>query len=390
MCAPLTATAQDIAINDANFPDANFRKYLLEQDYGADGVITETEMNRITSISVDGKNISSLKGIEHFAALRILSCINNQLTALDVSKNTALTILQCPDNQLTSLDVSQNTALTFFSCYGNQLTSLDVSQNTVLTSLQCGYNPLTSLDVSQNTALTSFSCYGAQLTSLDVSQNTALTSLQCQSNYLTTLDVSSNTALTSLRCGMNQLTSLDVSQNVELTTLKCGLNLLTALDVSKCTVLTELDCYANLLTSLDVSQNTMLTDLYCYLNQIKGETMDVFINSLPQNANKNNVLHIICSTALSSYYYPDVTYREGNVLTKAQVAAAKEKGWIAYYTTELDNWKEYEGSDDESSSISLPELQNGTATIYTLHGQKVTTPVKGGIYIVDGKKVIVK
>ena len=44
LCAPLTATAQDIAINAENFPDENFRNYLLDQDYGADGVITEFEI----------------------------------------------------------------------------------------------------------------------------------------------------------------------------------------------------------------------------------------------------------------------------------------------------------------------------------------------------------
>ena len=38
----------------------------------------------------------------------------NQLTTLDVSKNTALTDLDCDNNQLTTLDVSKNTALTTF------------------------------------------------------------------------------------------------------------------------------------------------------------------------------------------------------------------------------------------------------------------------------------
>jgi Leucine-rich repeat (LRR) protein len=50
--------------------------------------------------------------------------MNNQLTSLDVSQNTALTELDCNDNQLTSLNVSQNTALTYLDCSDNQLTSL--------------------------------------------------------------------------------------------------------------------------------------------------------------------------------------------------------------------------------------------------------------------------
>ena len=70
-----------------------------------------------------------------------LGCYENQLTTLDVSKNTALTSLSCYDNQLTSLDVSGCTALTNLSCYDNQLTSLDISKNTELYLFKCYNNP---------------------------------------------------------------------------------------------------------------------------------------------------------------------------------------------------------------------------------------------------------
>jgi len=57
-----------------------------------------------------------------------------------VSKCAALTELVCsanwPDyNQLTSLDLSKNTALKILACARNKLTSLDVSKNTALTNL---------------------------------------------------------------------------------------------------------------------------------------------------------------------------------------------------------------------------------------------------------------
>ena len=68
-----------------------------------------------------------------------LYCYSNQLTKLDVSKNTALTDLHCKDNQLTTLDVSKNTALTDLDCRKNQLTSLDVS-NTNMDELDCDDN----------------------------------------------------------------------------------------------------------------------------------------------------------------------------------------------------------------------------------------------------------
>ena len=63
----------------------------------------------------------------NFTALTYLSCWSNELTSLDVSKNTELTYLNCSNNQLTSLDLSNNTALERLECYSNDITSLDVS-----------------------------------------------------------------------------------------------------------------------------------------------------------------------------------------------------------------------------------------------------------------------
>ena len=202
---PEPSDDDDIVINEVNFPDENFRAYLMSQSYGKDGVITEEEIKNVVNIDVREKNITTLKGIENFTALTGLNCGNNQLTNLDMSKNTALTNLDCSRNQLTSLDVSKNTVLRWLWCYNNQLTSLDVSKNTALTILYCSYNQLTSLDVSNNTALTQLYCSGNQLTSLDVSKNTTLTSLYCSYNQLTSLDVSKNTALTELYCFDNKI-----------------------------------------------------------------------------------------------------------------------------------------------------------------------------------------
>ena len=173
-----------IDIDATNFPDENFRYYLLRLSEGGDGILTEAEIKGITRIYVSYGNISSLKGIEYFTALTELFCSNNQLTVLDVSKNTALDYLDCGNNQLTALDVSKNTALTELWCDNNQLTALDVSKNTALIRLFCHDNQLTALDVSKNTALTRLECYDNQLTALDVSKNTALTDLWCDCNQI--------------------------------------------------------------------------------------------------------------------------------------------------------------------------------------------------------------
>ena len=274
-----------VTIDNTNFPDANFRTVVKKFDTNQDSSLSDTEIAAVKKINCSNKGITNLKGIEYFTSLNILRCTDNQLTALDVSENTALTKLNCCFNKLTSLDVSKNTALTILECNANRLTSLDVSKNTALTELNCSINELTSLDVSKNTALTKLYCNENQLTSLDVSKNTALLYLTCDVNQLTSLDVSKNTALQILNCNYNQLTVLDVSKNTALTGLKCRNNQLTVLDVSKNTALTDLECRNNQLTSLDVS-NTNMDDLYCGGNiyQIIVDNDPTFdLSTLPGN-----------------------------------------------------------------------------------------------------------
>ena len=200
-----------VAIDDTNFPDANFRTVVKKFDTNQDSSLSDTEIAAVKKINCSNKGITNLKGIEYFTSLNILLCTDNQLTALDVSENTALTELDCRFNKLTALDVSKNTALTILECNANRLTALDVSKNTALTELDCSFNELTALDVSKNTALTALDCSINKLTALDVSKNTALTKLYCNENRLTALDVSKNTALLYLSCTSNQLTSLDLN-----------------------------------------------------------------------------------------------------------------------------------------------------------------------------------
>lgn len=267
----------EIPIDEAHFPDANFRDFVLNGrdsdtnvliDENRNGSLSEPELSAVRNINVCCMDISDLTGIEYFTSLKTLDCGSNELTALDISKNTALTRLGCDINRLTSLDVSRNTALTELYCFKNQLTSLSVSRNTALKILACPENLLTELDVSQNTALESIDCSNNLLPDMDISKNTALKQFYCNENLLTELDVSKNTALTQLSCGGNALANLDVSKNTALTDLYCFRDQLANLDVSKNTALLILYCDDNQLTSLDLSKNTELRELCCLGNRL--------------------------------------------------------------------------------------------------------------------------
>ena len=93
-------SANDININEQNFPDVKFRDFLTNQYYGKDGIIDEDEIKNIKSMSLSNRGIKSLKGIEFFTALTDLSCDENSLTSLDVSQNTSLKKLRADNNRL--------------------------------------------------------------------------------------------------------------------------------------------------------------------------------------------------------------------------------------------------------------------------------------------------
>ena len=225
---------RSVKINEENFPDANFRNWILAQEYGQDGVLTVDEIAAVTEINVSNKSISDLTGIEYF---------------------TALTSLNCEGNPLTSLDVSKNTALTELDCSSNQLTSLDVSKSTNLIRLYCSYNQLTLLDLSKNTALTEFDCSSNQLTSLDVSKNTNLTRLECQDNPLTSLDLKATKVMILLANTLSEEYAYKTAFDGE----KLDLTTLDGFDVSKASEWRNATIEGNIISIIDLTEPVTYT-----------------------------------------------------------------------------------------------------------------------------------
>ena len=225
-----------IKINVKNFPDVNFRNWLLEQDYAKDGVLTDEIIADVTEMNVSMCSINSLKGIEYFTALTKLDCSWNYLTSLDVSHNPALRVLSCNANDLACLDLSHNSELTELDCSCNPMVRFDVSNNPKLVKLNCSNINSLALDLLINLRHIS-------PLALDLSHNHALKVLDCSANMMTTLDLSHNTKLRVLDCSSNELTSLDLSHNPALVKINCCWNSITSLDLSCNPALAILDCY---------------------------------------------------------------------------------------------------------------------------------------------------
>jgi len=329
------------------FIGQHFNEYPFDFDVTADTPLTQTGTNtnadgcdnvitlNLTIVPGPGVDISDTEIFpdDMFRSLIGTQYDTNHDGYLSDEEIAAVTRITIRDAGVTSLKgIEQFTSLKELECQGNSLSSLDLTKNTALTGLWTTYNQLQKLDLSKNQALELLDCGGNQLTSLDLSQNKILTELSCRDNQLTSLDVLQNTALELLYCDRNKLTALVLPE---------GMN--------------------------------RIEELFCYSNQIKGEAMTSLVESLPQAF--GNGLFIVIDTADNN---------EQNEISTDQVAEAKGKGWNVLN----EDGTQYPGTTD------IHSIDNGELAIdnyYTLDGRKLQAmPTVKGVYIVNGKKVVIK
>ena len=132
----------ELAINETNFPDKNFRSYVGSSiiDKDGDGYLRDEERLSVKKINVGKWNIADLTGIEFFTNLEELNCSNNKIETFDLSKNTALKLLNCNRNLLTRLLLG-NAELEEVYCSDNQIEELSL-WSPALKRVECYLNML--------------------------------------------------------------------------------------------------------------------------------------------------------------------------------------------------------------------------------------------------------
>lgn len=157
-----------VEINDTNFPDSVFQKYVKDNIDKADttgqkdGKLSKAERDAVTEISITNQNCTDLTGIAYFANLKKLYCQNNKLKELNLENNKHLKVLDCSYNELTTLDVSHNVWLDTLECANNGMEKLNLGSSE-LEGLFCSDNSLTELDVSKNKYLQRLNCKKKQV-----------------------------------------------------------------------------------------------------------------------------------------------------------------------------------------------------------------------------------
>ena len=185
-----------VEINNTNFPDPAFQKYVRDNIDKADTTsgqkddkLSKAERDAVTEINIDNQNCTDLTGIAYFANLTTLRCQQNGLEELNLEYNKNLTELNCSYNKLTTLDVSKNAKLSTLECSNNGMEELNLGDITSLKHLFCPENNLTELDVSKNRYLEQLHCRYNNLRRLVIGNNYSLTMLYLLGNHLTSLDL---------------------------------------------------------------------------------------------------------------------------------------------------------------------------------------------------------
>ncbi|WP_203257892.1 T9SS type A sorting domain-containing protein [Hyunsoonleella ulvae] len=325
-------------------PDDNFEQALIDLGIDAgplDNQVLTANIEYLTSLSVSGKNIESLEGIQAFLSLTELDCSDNFLDELDVSgmvnlenlfcgsnffltTNTTnpngvlnisgtpnLTKLFCPDNNLADLDISLHTNLEILECSNNKLGGIDISNNTNLIEVICDNNQISNFVsyAADNSTLITISCNNNELSTLQVNRCLALTTLNCRSNALSLLDIGANTALEVLDFSDNELADINLSANSNLIALSGSQNQLTEVDDLSSVVLESLILDNNQISQLNTVLNSLpslkhlsvssnaLTDLNTSINVslIELNVSNNAITSLELASNLNQLKNFNCS-----------------------------------------------------------------------------------------------
>ncbi|MBR1788403.1 MAG: BspA family leucine-rich repeat surface protein [Bacteroidaceae bacterium] len=383
----LTCPVDGIAIDAVNFPDAQFRAYLLSQSYGTDAWLTNAELESITRLTMISQGIADLTGIEHFTALKELGVNGNALTAADLSGLSQLTNVEVMNNQLSTEAITTLIAslpayndglwTKVLLLYADQSGTEGNAQPTVAQIVSAylkGWRMMYYLSEESrfeeyelpgvfideaNFPDVAFRAYVAE--HFDANSDGFLS--YDESDAVTTMDVSG--------LGIARLTGIENFR--QLTSLDASGNSLTSLHLSNANqLLTFLDVSHNQLVFLSVSPCLRLRTLYCYENQLTESAMESLVSDLP-TATTDGVLRV----------FYEGSEAEGNAVSLELLTTLKtDKNWMSYYTTDGVTWQEYavtyvRGDVNGDGSVSIADVTTLVNIVLGKGGDSVASDVNG-------------
>lgn len=216
----LEESLEDIYVT---IPDIKFEEELIALGIDSDNTVNQqilkTDAESIENLSIGGKSIEDLTGIEGFINLKRLYANNNDLESIDLSGNIQLDTISLVSNKLTSVKgLSKVKNLKWLNL------SFNFFQEFMLDNLS-----IKTLLISNN-----------DLVSFDASKAPNLRNVNLTLNKIDALDFSTNLLLQNLFFSSNKVGLINLDNNVNLKYVYCSRNLLTDFDASKLDKLIEL------------------------------------------------------------------------------------------------------------------------------------------------------
>lgn len=382
----------------------------------------------ITSLYLAENGLTELNVSGLGSSLRTLCCADNELKTLSLSGCSNLVSLDCQGNQLTTLSIPSS-KMQDLNVADNQLTSHGMTSARNIVSLVCANNKIVNLNYLANmTELTALFCQGNQITTLSLTKNTNLKRLLASGNQIKTLTLTSSSSSSSstvsglttvedLWLSDNQLSTIDVSAQTALVGLVVDNN-----NLSSVTWYSYSNTAArNKFKYLDLSNNMLcfnsfpniystISNKYTLDGDVAPQKPLSLLNDMETNTPtgddfKKLIERSAWNTAVKAEaklvdengtaLQADVDYRfADNVLT---FLTYPHNGVVLTLTS-----ANYPGLEIQSvpfnvtpdptgiETVEIPAEWGENDRIYDLQGRRMnTSSLKKGIYIVNGKKVII-
>ena len=215
--------ADDIAIDETNFPDEAFRGYISENyDTDKNGSLSDEEIENATELSltdpiVDENNIVlqpdlDLTGIEHLKKLQDISVCFYNVKNADLSGIEALTDIGFTAGSVSGLVLGDLSSLENININNSELTELSLVDCPELVQCCINNNPkLAKLEIKNAPKLIAIDCRDNALVSLKTDNCPGMFFLRCSNNRLTKLDITSCPLLALIDCSKNMIAELDIT-----------------------------------------------------------------------------------------------------------------------------------------------------------------------------------
>lgn len=382
---------------------------------------------KVVQMSLTGANVESI-ALPATTYLTQFTCNNSALKNLDVTKATALTSLTVNNTsaskyapQLESLDLSKNTELAYLSLQGNnknsgKLKKLDLTNNTKLSGmgLYVQYNQLTEVKLAENT-LSMINVQNNQLEKLDLTKLPKLKNLYASDNKLKSLNFAKLASGGDINIYNNQLEEVSIPVTVK--TIQAQNNKLTSVSLagvsgSNCkfennqlTLATIPAQPAGMSTAnktkkftyapqapLAVDETLSELDLSSQVTVAKGE-LDPDNNYASWLEDQLTTYRLVLPSGVSLVEGIDYVSPTLGKFTFLKDQSAKVH--VVMFNAALPKFTESVPFVTTEFTVSIPTAIKdvntvaGAAKAYNLQGVEVKQPVKG-LYILNGKKVVVK